>query len=104
MDQASPTSETRNPRNNMQAPASTDAPQVLRRTAPYNLRSMRDLYTQIPDRTATLKRFGSEVFISRSSSSAMRELPTRTRRSIFRWAQTMSWVPGIRWSSKSGEA
>ncbi len=33
---------------------------------------MRDLYTQIPDRTATLKRFGSEVFISRSSSSAMR--------------------------------
>jgi protein involved in polysaccharide export with SLBB domain len=45
--------------------SSTDQPKVLRLPAPYNLRSMRDLYTQIPDQTARLKRFGSEVFLSR---------------------------------------
>ena len=50
--------------------ASTDPPRVLRRPAPYNLQSLRDLYTQIPDQTASLKRFGSEVFIDRSESSA----------------------------------
>ena len=46
--------------------ASTDVPKVLRKPAPYNLRSMRDLYTQIPHRTAQLKRFGSEVFVNRN--------------------------------------
>ena len=46
--------------------SSTDAPQVLRRQAPYNLRSMRDLYTQIPDQTASLKRFGSDFFLARN--------------------------------------
>ena len=45
--------------------ASTDAPKVLRKPAPYNLRSMRDLYTQVPDRAIRLKRFGSEVFVNR---------------------------------------
>jgi protein involved in polysaccharide export with SLBB domain len=45
--------------------SSTDQPKVLRLPTPYNLRSMRDLYTQIPDQTARLKRFGSEVFLSR---------------------------------------
>jgi protein involved in polysaccharide export with SLBB domain len=46
--------------------SSTDQPKVLRLPAPYNLRSMRDLYTQIPDQAAHLKRFGSEVFVNRS--------------------------------------
>ncbi|MEO6965056.1 MAG: polysaccharide biosynthesis/export family protein, partial [Acidobacteriaceae bacterium] len=50
--------------------ASTDAPQVLRKPTPYNLQSMRDLYTQIPDRTARLKRFGSEVFENRDVYAA----------------------------------
>ncbi len=50
--------------------ASTDIPKVLRVPAPYNLRSMRDLYTQIPDQTAHLKRFGSEVFVSRDIPTA----------------------------------
>jgi protein involved in polysaccharide export with SLBB domain len=50
--------------------ASTDLPTVLRRTAPYNLQSLRDLYTQVPDETARLRRFGSEVFVNRSMSSA----------------------------------
>ena len=44
----------------------TDEPQVLRQPAPYNLMSMRDLYTQIPSSPERLKRFGSEVFVNRS--------------------------------------
>jgi protein involved in polysaccharide export with SLBB domain len=50
--------------------ASTDLPKVLRLPAPYNLRSMRDLYTQVPDQTARLKRFGSEVFVNRDLYAA----------------------------------
>ena len=52
--------------------ASTDAPKVLRQPTPYNLRSMRDLYTQIPEQSAPLKRFGSEVFVNRDLSSMSR--------------------------------
>jgi protein involved in polysaccharide export with SLBB domain len=49
--------------------SSTDLPKVLRQPTPYNLQSMRDLYTQIPDRAASLKRFGSEVFVNRDTSA-----------------------------------
>ena len=52
--------------------ASTDAPKVVHKSAPYSLRSMRDLYTQIPEQTAPLKRFGSEVFVNRNFSSVGR--------------------------------
>ena len=52
--------------------ASTDAPKVVHKSAPYSLRSMRDLYTQIPEQTAPLTRFGSEVFVNRSLSSVGR--------------------------------
>jgi protein involved in polysaccharide export with SLBB domain len=52
--------------------ASTDEPKVLRRPAPYNLQSMRDLYTQIPDQSVRLKRFGSEVFVNRDISAMAR--------------------------------
>ena len=48
----------------------TDEPPVLRQPAPYNLTSLRDLYTQIPDSTETLKRFGSEVFTRRDRATA----------------------------------
>jgi protein involved in polysaccharide export with SLBB domain len=44
-------------------------PQLLRRTAPMNLMAMRDLYTQVPDQTSSLKRFGSDVFLSRGMQS-----------------------------------
>jgi protein involved in polysaccharide export with SLBB domain len=44
----------------------TTDPPVLRRPAPYNLTSLRDLYTQIPDSPEHLKRFGSEVFTTRA--------------------------------------
>jgi protein involved in polysaccharide export with SLBB domain len=47
--------------------ASTDEPKVLRSPAPYNLQSMRDLYTQIPEQSLPLRRFGSDVFVNRDS-------------------------------------
>jgi protein involved in polysaccharide export with SLBB domain len=49
--------------------ASTDEPKVLRRPAPYNLQSLRDLYTQLPDDSRPLKRFGSELFTRDASTS-----------------------------------
>ena len=45
----------------------TDSPEVLRLPAPYNLLSLRDLYTQLPSDSPTLKRFGSDVFLNRSN-------------------------------------
>ena len=39
---------------------------MLRQPAPYNLMSLRDLYTQIPDSPEKLKRFGSDVFLNRT--------------------------------------
>jgi protein involved in polysaccharide export with SLBB domain len=53
----------RNPRN------VTDDPDVLRRPTPYNLRSLRDLYTQVPDSVGHLRRFGSDVFLDRGSTA-----------------------------------
>lgn len=48
------------------AHSTTDEPRVLRRPTPYNLLSLRDLYTQIPQQSAHLKRFGSDVFLNRN--------------------------------------
>ena len=64
------------PRNE-QTHASTDVPKVLRQAAPYNLQSMRDLYTQIPEPTQRLKRFGSDVFLVRDASAATRGVSNR---------------------------
>lgn len=64
-------------RRNEQVHASTDVPKVLRQTTPYNLRSLRDLYTQIPDQTGRLKRFASEVFLNRDLLSATRGISIR---------------------------
>jgi protein involved in polysaccharide export with SLBB domain len=47
----------------------TDEPNGLHRPAPYNLRSLRDLYTQVPDSPQDLKRFGSDVFVTRGVTS-----------------------------------
>jgi protein involved in polysaccharide export with SLBB domain len=43
----------------------TDEPESLHLPTPYNLRSLRDLYTQVPPDSVKLKRFGSEVFTNR---------------------------------------
>jgi protein involved in polysaccharide export with SLBB domain len=59
-------------RGHEESNASTDVPRVLRQPAPYDLPSMRDLYTQIPQQVEPLKRFGSEVFLNRA-------LPAMTR-------------------------
>ena len=58
-------------RNAAESRNTTDEPQVLRQPTPYNLMSLRDLYTQIPNSPAKLKRFGSEVFTNRGGASAM---------------------------------
>lgn len=62
--------EGNNVRPDREAKDSTSEPQVLRRPAPYNLASLRDLYTQIPDSSDQLKRFGSEVFVRRDKAVA----------------------------------
>lgn len=41
------------------------SPELLHRTAPMNLMAMRDLYTQVPDQSSSLKRFGCDIFLSR---------------------------------------
>lgn len=59
------------PARREQVHGSTDEPRVLRRAAPYNLQSLRDVYTQIPVDDTPLKRFGSDVFLNRSVSAAI---------------------------------
>jgi protein involved in polysaccharide export with SLBB domain len=59
-------------RGHEEANASTDAPKVLHQPTPYNLRSLHDLYAQIPEQTLPLKRFGSELFLDRSLFSMAR--------------------------------
>jgi protein involved in polysaccharide export with SLBB domain len=41
------------------------AMEVVHQTSPYNLQSLRDLYTQVPEQTSKLKRFGSDMFLNR---------------------------------------
>lgn len=53
-------------RTQSQAPNLTEDPQALHRPAPYNMRSLRDLYTQVPDAAEHLKRFGSDLFTVRN--------------------------------------
>ena len=68
------TSSNNRPRNVEQKrePNITDDPEVLRLPTPYNLSSLRDLYTQIPVDDAKLKRFGSDVFLDRSALTGSR--------------------------------
>lgn len=56
---------------------SADEPPVLRSPAPYNLQSLRDLYTQLPQDTTPLRRFGSEFFTraSRQMVQGLSEAP-----------------------------
>ena len=63
-----------NPRRQENTNAATDAPKVVRQPAPYNIQSLRDLYAQIPDETAGLKRFGSDVFLNRNLTGAQKEV------------------------------
>jgi protein involved in polysaccharide export with SLBB domain len=47
--------------------------EVLHQSTPYNLLSLRDLYTQVPEQSARLKRFGSDVFLNGGTPS--KEMP-----------------------------
>jgi protein involved in polysaccharide export with SLBB domain len=61
-----------------QTRSSTDEPETLRLPAPYNLSSLRDLYTQVPPDSTKLKRFGSDVFTNRdglTSGMGNRNMP-----------------------------
>jgi protein involved in polysaccharide export with SLBB domain len=42
-----------------------NAVELVHQTAPYNLQSLRELYTQVPEQTSKLKRFGSDMFLDR---------------------------------------
>jgi protein involved in polysaccharide export with SLBB domain len=53
----------------------TSQPRVLRQPTPYNLRSLHDLYTQLPEENGQLKRFGSDVFLRRNESGANQIAP-----------------------------
>lgn len=64
---------SQSPRGQENANASTDAPAVIHEPTPFDLQSMRDLYTEIPSATARLQRFGSDVFVNRSLSSTARD-------------------------------
>ncbi|HUA91222.1 MAG TPA: SLBB domain-containing protein [Terracidiphilus sp.] len=64
-------SSTETPRRRERVNTSTDAPKVTRLPAPYELQSMRDLYTQIPNDAEPLRRFGSDVFLNRSAGSGV---------------------------------
>jgi len=41
------------------------AVEVVHQTTPYNLQSLRDLYTQVPEQSSKLRRFGLDVFLDR---------------------------------------
>lgn len=62
-------SPSREPRNTSRLNI-TDPAQALHLPAPYNLLVMRDLYTQVPEPSSSLKRFGSDVFLHRAAIGA----------------------------------
>jgi protein involved in polysaccharide export with SLBB domain len=51
-------------------PSVTDEPESLHLPTPYNLRSLRDLYTQVAPDSVKLKRFGSDVFVNRDDAKS----------------------------------
>ncbi|RXH54199.1 polysaccharide biosynthesis/export family protein [Granulicella sibirica] len=51
-----------------------NSPDVLNRPAPYNLRSLHDLYKQLPESATPLRRFGSNVFTGRNALGTSRTL------------------------------
>jgi protein involved in polysaccharide export with SLBB domain len=52
-------SQSRSDRN------SGNTTEIIHQTTPYNLQSLRDLYSQVPEQTSKLRRFGSDVFLER---------------------------------------
>src|SRR6201996_9091117 len=44
---------------------SGNATEIIHQATPYNLQSLRDLYSQVPEQTSKLRRFGSDMFLER---------------------------------------
>ena len=65
-----PSSSTNLKRREPVEPAEVE---ILHQSAPYNLQALRDLYTQVPEQSAKVKRFGSDVFLTRGMMT--REMP-----------------------------
>ena len=57
----------------------TSEPQVLHQPTPYNLLSLRDLYTQLPEQRGTLRRFGSEVFLRHNGVTTTNQFAPNSR-------------------------
>ncbi|HEY4378860.1 MAG TPA: SLBB domain-containing protein [Acidobacteriaceae bacterium] len=68
-----PRTDDRQPPPKKPERADADTIELLHQTAPYNLQALRDLYTQVPDQTVQVKRFGAEVFLTRGM--ATKEMP-----------------------------
>jgi protein involved in polysaccharide export with SLBB domain len=76
-DAAKMAAETAKPVAGPMRPATTKTPErqsdrgieLLHQPAPYNLMSLRDLYTQVPEQTAVVKRFGADVFLTRGMAT-----------------------------------
>ena len=66
-----------NPRAHEKANSSTDPPKVVRQPTPFDLQSMHDLYSQIPDEKLRLERFGADVFVNRYLSPSARGISGR---------------------------
>jgi protein involved in polysaccharide export with SLBB domain len=43
----------------------TNTTEIIHQATPYNLQSLRDLYSQVPEQTSNLRRFGSGMFLER---------------------------------------
>lgn len=65
------------PRRTEKVSSSTDEPKVVQQATPFDFQSLRDLYTQIPNQTVKLDRFGSDVFVNRTSSATVRGIAGR---------------------------
>jgi protein involved in polysaccharide export with SLBB domain len=64
-----PSSEKQNRQSKRPGNPSFDAIEVLHEPTPYNLQSLRDLYTQVPEQGAKLRRFGSDMFLNRGMAT-----------------------------------
>jgi protein involved in polysaccharide export with SLBB domain len=62
----------------LEVPNLTDEPPALHRPTPYNLLSLRDLYTQVPDSPEHMKRFGSNLFVTHTALGRQGLEPDRT--------------------------
>jgi protein involved in polysaccharide export with SLBB domain len=90
--------QTKKPEQNV-----TDVPEGIHRPTPYNLLSLRDLYTQVPQDSAKLKRFGSEAFLRRDVVSRnSTETSSRDATDISNGASVVDRLSGVGGGASAG--